>query len=109
VDPRQRRAFFERWEAEGLLRPGVVDHDHPFDWLLDAEAPSVSAAAYQFAAAHPAASCVLTGTANVEHFNENLSAILGPPLAEHKLHRIFEIFGPVQRNVQPERMRMTRR
>ena len=30
-------------------------------------------------------------------------AILGPPLDEHKYQRVLDVFGPVQRNVQPER------
>jgi L-galactose dehydrogenase len=109
VDPRQRTAFFERWEDEGLLQPGVVDHDDPFGYLLDAETPDVPAAAYKFAAQHPSASCVLTGTANIEHFDDNLRAILGPPLSPEKTQRIIDTFGPVQRNVQPERIRMSRR
>jgi aryl-alcohol dehydrogenase-like predicted oxidoreductase len=108
VDPAQWRRYLQAWEQEGLLQPGVVDHDAPFDWLLDEHSPSVSAAAYKFAAAHPAAGSVLTGTANIDHFDENLRAILGPPLPPDRMHRVMDIFGPVQRNVQPERIRMTR-
>jgi L-galactose dehydrogenase len=109
VDPRQRTAFFERWEEEGLLQPGVVDHDDPFGYLLDAGTPDVPAAAYKFAAGHPGASCVLTGTASIDHLDDNLRAILGPPLSPEKTRQIIDTFGPVQRNVQPERIRMTRR
>jgi L-galactose dehydrogenase len=109
VDPDQRRRFLETWEREGLLQSGVVDHDAPFDWLLDEQSSSVSAAAYKFAAAHPAASSVLTGTGNIHHFDENLRAILGPPLPEDRAQRVMDIFGPVQRNVQPDRIRMTHR
>jgi len=109
VDPVQRTRFLERWEQEGLLPPGKVDHAAPFDWLLNAEAPTVSAAAYKFAAAHPAAHCVLTGTANMEHLDENLEAILSPPPPAEHVKRVLDTFGPVQRNVQPERRRMTQR
>jgi L-galactose dehydrogenase len=109
VDPAQWRRYLEAWEREGLLQPGTVDHDAPFDWLLDEHAPTVSAAAYKFAAAHPAAASVLTGTANVDHFDENLRAILGPRLPDHHAQRVMQIFGPVQRNVQPERIQMTGR
>jgi aryl-alcohol dehydrogenase-like predicted oxidoreductase len=109
IDQVQRRRFLEAWEREGLLQPGMVDHDAPFDWLLDEHSPSVSAAAYKFAAAHPAAASVLTGTASLDHFNENLHAILGPPLPADRAQRVMDIFGPVQRNVQPDGIRMTRR
>jgi aryl-alcohol dehydrogenase-like predicted oxidoreductase len=109
VDPVQRTRFLERWEQEGLLKPGTVNHEDPFGWLLDATASTIPEAAYKFAAHHPGASCVLTGTASIEHFNENLDAISGPPLADKKTQRILDTYGPVQRNVQPERIRMTRR
>lgn len=109
VDPVQWRQYLETWEREGLLQPGVVDHDAPFDWLLDEQTPSVSAAAYKFAAGHPAAGSILTGTANIDHFDENLRAILGTPLPKHHADRVMDIFGPVQRNVQPERPPLTRR
>src|SRR5215207_1897771 len=109
IDPIQRRRFLEGWEREGRLQPGVVDHETPFDWLLDEHSPSVSAAAYKFAAAHPAASSVLTGTASIDHFDENLRAILGPPLPGDCAQRVLDIFGPVQRNVQPDGIRMTPR
>jgi len=108
VDPDLWRRYLETWEREGLLQPGLVDHDAPFEWLLDQHTPTVSAAAYKFAAAHPAAGSILTGTANIAHFDENLRAILGPPLPEHNVERVMEIFGPVQRNVQPDRLQMTR-
>jgi aryl-alcohol dehydrogenase-like predicted oxidoreductase len=108
VDPDLRRKYLETWEQEGLLQPGLVDHDAPFAWLLDEHSPTVSAAAYKFAAAHPAAGSILTGTANIKHFDENLRAILGPPLPEQHVERVMEVFGPVQRNVQPERLQMSR-
>jgi aryl-alcohol dehydrogenase-like predicted oxidoreductase len=108
VDPVQWRQYLATWEREGLLQRGLVDHDAPFDWLLDEQTPTVSAAAYKFAAAHPAAGSTLTGTANLNHFDENLQAILGPPLPTHRTERVMDIFGPVQRNVQPERIQMTR-
>lgn len=108
VDRLQWRQYLDTWEGEGLLQPGLVDHDAPFDWLLDEQTPSVSAAAYKFAATHPAAGSILTGTANIDHFDENLQAILGPSLPTHHAERVMDIFGAVQRNVQPERIQMTR-
>jgi len=47
----------------------------------------------------------LTGTASLDHFDANLHAILGPPLPPGKLQRVQDVFGPVKRNVQPERVR----
>ncbi len=108
IDPVQWKGYLVRWEDEGLLEPGVVDHDAPFGWILDENSPTVSAAAYKFAAEHPSVGSVLTGTANVDHFDDNLHAILGPPLPRASTRRVMDTFGPVQRNVQPERIRFTR-
>jgi aryl-alcohol dehydrogenase-like predicted oxidoreductase len=109
VDPPLWRHYLEMWEQEGRLQQGLVDHDAPFDWLLDEDTPTVPAAAYKFAAAHPGASSILTGTANIEHFDANLRAILGSPLPLQHAERVLDVFGRVQRNVQPDRILMRRR
>jgi L-galactose dehydrogenase len=105
VDPMAVEACIRQWQQEGLLQPGAVQPDAPLDWLLDEHTPSIAAAAYKFAAAHPAVGSVLTGTASLDHFESNLQAILGSPLPTAKVQRVQDVFGPVQRNVQPERVR----
>jgi aryl-alcohol dehydrogenase-like predicted oxidoreductase len=104
VNPAAVTACVRQWQHEGLLEPGAVRADAPLDWLLDDKTPSIAAAAYKFAAAHPAVATVLTGTASLDHFEANLQAILGPPLPSAKVQRIQAVFGPVERNVQPERV-----
>ena len=108
IDPAMWKRYLQRWEDEGRLQPGLVDHEAPFGWLLDDTIPTVSAAAYKFAAEHPSVGSVLTGTANIEHFDENVHAISGPPLPRESSRRVMDTFGPVQRNVQPDRIRFTR-
>jgi L-galactose dehydrogenase len=103
VKPAAVEAYVRQWQEEGLLDPGVIEPRAALDWLVDEQAPTVSAAAYKFAAMHPAVGSVLTGTASLEHFDENLHAILGSPLPGDKFQRVLDVFGPVQRNVQPER------
>jgi len=100
--PDLMREYLDRWERDGLLQPGLLPAEAPLDWLLDSNAPSVTDAAYKFAAAHPAVGSVLTGTGNLEHFEANLRAIEGAPLPDEKVQRVLEVFGPVQRNVQPD-------
>jgi aryl-alcohol dehydrogenase-like predicted oxidoreductase len=102
VKPELVRQYLETWERDGLLRPGAVPHDAPLDWLLDDDTPTVTDAAYKFAAAHPGVGSVLTGTGNLEHFEANLRAIDAPPLPAEKVQRVLDVFGPVQRNVQPD-------
>jgi aryl-alcohol dehydrogenase-like predicted oxidoreductase len=104
VNPLAVSACVREWKHQGLLQPGAVLTEAPLDWLIDEQTPSIAAAAYKFAAAHPAVGTVLTGTASLDHFESNLQAILGPPLHRAKLQRVQDVFGPVQRNVQPARV-----
>jgi L-galactose dehydrogenase len=103
INPSEVEAYVRQWESEGLLEPGLVEPGAALDWLLDSDTPTVASAAYKFAAAHPAVGSVLTGTATVDHFEANREAILGQPLPVEKVRRVLEVFGPVQRNVQPAR------
>ena len=49
-------------------------------------------AGYRFAAEPPSISTVLTGTANVEHLERNVAALLGPPLPELDTNRLRALF-----------------
>jgi L-galactose dehydrogenase len=97
------QAIVQDWQDEGLLVEGSVPPEAPLDWLLDEQTGSITDAAYKFAAAQPGVSSVLTGTGNVAHLDANVHAILGPPLPADRARRVLDMFGPVQRNVQPER------
>ena len=85
------------WKAAGLLDSGSVPDDAPLDWLLGSGVESVTDAAYKFAAAQPGVSCVMTGTANLDHLAANVRAIEGPPLPADKVRRLMELFGPIHR------------
>lgn len=86
-------------KASGELAEDAVPTDAPLDWLVRGDVPSVTAAAYRYAAGHPGVSTVLTGTANVHHLEQNVSDVLGPPLPESDRRRIVELFGPIRRNL----------
>lgn len=92
-------ATVRAWKGEGLLAADAVPDEAPLDWLLGPGVESVTAAAYQFAADHPAVGSVLTGTSNVDHLESNVRAILGSPLPPDKVQRARELFAPVGRNV----------
>jgi aryl-alcohol dehydrogenase-like predicted oxidoreductase len=38
---------------------------------------------------------VLSGTANIDHLEENVKAILGPPLPHADVERLRSVFGDV--------------
>lgn len=99
-DPDLLEGVIRNWKRRGWLSDDQISTTRPLDWLLD-EAASVTAAAYRFAAQRPEVGCVLTGTSSVEHLKENAAAIVGPPLSDETLERMWTTFGPVRRNVSP--------
>lgn len=86
-----------QWKADGLLAADAVPDDAPLDWLLGDGVDTLTDAAYKFAAAHSGVSCVMTGSANLDHLAANVRALEGPPLAAEKVQRLLELFGPVGR------------
>ena len=86
-------------KARGKLAPDALPDEQPLDWLVHGDVDSVASAAYKYVAANPAVSTVLTGTANRAHFDANLRAILGPPLAAADRARVPARFGEVGENL----------
>jgi aryl-alcohol dehydrogenase-like predicted oxidoreductase len=86
-------------KARGDLPRDVLPDKNPLGWLVHGDVDSVPAAAYRYAAGHAGVSCVLTGTANVHHLEENVAAIGGEPLPAADRQRIVELFGPIRRNL----------
>jgi L-galactose dehydrogenase len=103
TDPGLVSAQLRDWQGEGVLAADALDADAGLSWLLDDDTSDVASAAYKFAALDAAVGSVLTGTARVEHFDDNLRAILGRPLPAATYQRVLDLFGPIQRNVQPPR------
>jgi L-galactose dehydrogenase len=97
--PEQLRQLVVDLKAKGELAADAVPDDAPLDWLVRDGVPSVPAAAYKFAAGHPGVSCVLTGTANQHHLEDNVDAILGGPLPAADRERLVRAFGPIKRNL----------
>ena len=98
LSPQRIREVVAEWKDEGLLPQDAVPDDEPLGWLLGPWADSVPAAAYKFAADHPAVSTVLTGTGRIAHLEANAEAILGTRLPPAVVQRAIETFGPVSRN-----------
>ncbi len=77
---------------QGWLDPNALSGDRPLDWLVKGSVTSLPAAGYKYVAAHPAVHTILTGTSNIEHLEENIKAVEGPPLAEEDMARLRSIF-----------------
>lgn len=82
-------------KEKGLIKRDSVPDEDPLGWLVKGHVNSLPAAAYKYVASHPAMGTVLTGTANIEHLEANVKAILGPPLPDEDMARLRDIFGAV--------------
>lgn len=82
-------------KEKGLIKRDSVPDEDPLGWLVKGHVNSLPAAAYKYVASHPAMGTVLTGTANIEHLEANVKAILGPPLPDEDMARLRDIFGTV--------------
>lgn len=98
TNPDVLAATIRAWKQEGVLPTDAVPDDAPLGWLLGPEVGSLADAAYKFTAAQQGVSCVLTGTANIEHLTANVRAVEGPPLAAGLVRRVIDTFGPIGRN-----------
>jgi aryl-alcohol dehydrogenase-like predicted oxidoreductase len=98
LKPERIRAVVAEWKEQSLLAKDAVPDDEPLGWLLGPWADSIPSAAYKFARAHPGVSSVLTGTGRAAHLDENAEAILGTPLPDEVVERLYDVFGPVGRN-----------
>ena len=93
------KELVEDWTVRGMIAKGALPGDDPLGWLLDENTESLTSAAYKFAAAHPAVSSVLSGTANLEHLKQNIDAMHGPSLPAEHMQRQRDVFGGVLEGV----------
>jgi L-galactose dehydrogenase len=91
--PAELRKVIGRWKDSGLIPRDALPEEAPLDFLVHGSVTSVVEAGYKFGAGHDAVSTVLIGTGNVAHLEENVAAILGPPLPEADARRIRALFG----------------
>ena len=85
--------LLDQWRVEG-----EIDVDHPklrdgLDWLITADAPTIIAAGYKFAADHPGISTVITGTSNIKHLEENIAAFENPKLPDEHTAVLKNLLG----------------
>ena len=99
ANPEKLEETIAELKQRGELAPDALPDKAPLDWLVRGHVDSVSSAAYKFAAEHPGVSCVLTGTANQSHLEQNVAAVLGPPLPAEDRRKLLALFGPIRRNL----------
>ncbi|MEX1008380.1 MAG: aldo/keto reductase [Acidimicrobiia bacterium] len=83
----------------GLVDDGHVDAhdldlDDPLGFLVyDGGAATLVEASYRYSRHEPGCHVILTGTGSVEHLEENVRSINGPPLPRADLERLRNLFG----------------
>ena len=91
-DPTLLRELIAAGRARGEIAEDDLPEFAPLDWLLDEDVPSLAAAGCKYVAAHPAVTCVISGTKSIEHLRENVAAVCGPPLSATNMERLRGIF-----------------
>jgi len=79
-------------QARGEHGALELDPARALDVLLDEYSPDPVAAAYRYAASHPAVATVLSGTLNLTHLQANLAAVTAPPFSASQLSRHRKVF-----------------
>ena len=83
------------WKSRGLLGRDALPDENPLGWLVRGGVESVIAAAYKFAADHPAIASVITGTSNLSHLESNARAMERPYLPDADRRRLERVFGGI--------------
>jgi aryl-alcohol dehydrogenase-like predicted oxidoreductase len=79
---------------QGLIDASAIDPHRPLDFV-EQVAESLPEAAYRFCRAEPGIHVVLSGTGNRAHLEQNVAAILRPPLPENVRARLLDLFGQI--------------
>ena len=83
------------WKTKGMIDKNSLPDSNPLDWLIHDNVTSVINAGYKFAASHPAISSVLTGTASINHLEENVASLEDPSLPETDKEKLIDLFGDI--------------
>ena len=94
-NPKLLQETISDWKSRGLLPQDALPDRKPLDWLVHDDVESVIAAAYKFAADHPAISSVITGTSNLAHLESNVRAMRNPALNPTDSVRLKRLFGHI--------------
>ena len=91
--PEQLQQKIADLKTQGVIAQDAVPEEDPLGWLVHDAVPSLPSAAYKFVVDHPTVSSVLSGTGSLAHLEQNVRAVLGPPLPADDRARIVATFG----------------
>jgi aryl-alcohol dehydrogenase-like predicted oxidoreductase len=92
--PKRLKEMVAELLDRGDIPPGALNPDNPLDFVLTgSDAATLPEAAYRFCRHEPGIDVVLTGTGNPAHLEQNIAAILKPPLPRPILEKLQGLFG----------------
>jgi aryl-alcohol dehydrogenase-like predicted oxidoreductase len=92
--PERLREIVAELVAKGTIAKNLLDAKVPLGFLVkETDAKTIPEAAYRFCRHERGVDVVLFGTGNPTHLEENVAAILKPPLPQPALQKLDEIFG----------------
>ena len=92
--PERLKELCAKLVEKGMIAKGAFDANDPLGFLLkQTDAATIPEAAYRFCRHTQGVDVVLFGTGNPVHLQENVSAILKPPLPQPALKQLDELFG----------------
>lgn len=90
------REFIGDMIDKGLLDEQGLDKHNPLGFLLHEDgASSLTDAAYRFCRHEPGIHCMLSGTGNLQHLQDNIQSANKRPLLDKDVQRIRELFGAI--------------
>jgi aryl-alcohol dehydrogenase-like predicted oxidoreductase len=92
--PEKLRQTIDELIEQGLIDAEALNPHDPLGFLREVS-DSLPEAAYRFCRQEPGMHVVLSGTGNIQHLEENVDAILRPPLPPEVRQRLIDLFGRV--------------
>ena len=94
-DPQHLEELIQEWKKKGYVEKDAVPDTKPLDWLIRNEVTSVVDAGYRFAAEPPSIATVVSGTANINHLEENAKSLESPFLPTEDSQRLKHLFNEI--------------
>jgi aryl-alcohol dehydrogenase-like predicted oxidoreductase len=92
--PERLQSMCRELVDKGAVAQSAIDVDDPLGFILkESDAATLPEAAYRFCRHEQGVDIVLTGTGNPTHLEENVAAILKPPLPQSVLKKLEDLFG----------------
>jgi aryl-alcohol dehydrogenase-like predicted oxidoreductase len=96
ADPQALKELIGEMLDNGLLDDKSIDRNDPLSFLIREDgAINLQDAAYRYCRHEPAIHCMLTGTGNIRHLEDNIASANRVPLSESDVSRLNDLFAGI--------------